>query len=114
MHHRQRSSAAVVTPMQKSIRKGKIRPCKCKIVTPENFISKLCIQRMSDMEKNYENCRKRANDAEEKLNAINKAVYQCPPSVVEVTKVGRYLQELDNGIVSVSTTLAGSVYYILC
>ena len=28
---------------------------------------------------------------------INETVYQCPTSVVEITKVGRYLEDLDNG-----------------
>ena len=35
--------------------------------------------------------------------AINETVYQCPPSVMEVTKVGRYLEDLDNGAVSTSS-----------
>jgi len=43
--------------------------------------------------------------------AINETVYQCPSSIAEVTKVGRYLQELDNGTVRLNTTLAGSVFF---
>jgi len=46
--------------------------------------------------------------------AINESVYQCPPSVLEVTKVGRYLQDLDTG--NIAATRAGLVirYYLDC
>jgi hypothetical protein len=36
--------------------------------------------------------------------AINEAVYQCPPSVLEITKVGRYLTNLDSGNIVASTS----------
>jgi len=41
--------------------------------------------------------------------AVNETVYQCPPSVLEITKVGKYLEELDNG--TVGTTSTGSVFF---
>ena len=41
-------------------------------------------------------------------SATNETVYQCLPSVMEVTIVGRYLEDLDNGTVSSS---AGSLLF---
>ena len=41
--------------------------------------------------------------------AINETVYQCPPSVLEITKVGKYLEELDNR--TAGTTSTGSVFF---
>ena len=35
---------------------------------------------------------------------INEMVYQCPTSVVEITKVGRYLEDLDNGCLRKTST----------
>jgi integrase len=31
-------------------------------------------------------------------DSINRNVYQCPPAVIEVTKVGRFLQNIDSGM----------------
>ncbi len=31
---------------------------------------------------------------------INETVYQCPPSVLEACKVGRYLGDLDSGAIT--------------
>ena len=42
--------------------------------------------------------------------AVNEEVYQCPPSLIEITKVGRYLEDLDSGR-TVSTSSAGSVLF---
>lgn len=35
-------------------------------------------------------------------NIINRDVYQCPPAVLEITKVGRFLHDLDSGKFSTS------------
>jgi hypothetical protein len=39
---------------------------------------------------------------------INETVYQCPPSVLEITKVGNYLTNLDRGRVATSKVAAAS------
>jgi len=41
---------------------------------------------------------------------MNETVYQCPPSLMELTKVGRYLKNLDNGDLTTSS-VSGSVKF---
>jgi len=45
---------------------------------------------------------------------VYESVYQGPKSVGEITKVGRYLEDLDNGALTKTPTATGYYVVVLC